>query len=45
MDINSGITNTSTKLIHTVSAACKNVPYSDAAAKEARTKFFLCGIV
>jgi len=40
MDINSGITNTSTKLIHTVSAACKNVPYSDAAAKEARTKLF-----
>jgi hypothetical protein len=30
----------STKLIHTVSAACKNVPYTDEAAKEARTKLF-----
>jgi hypothetical protein len=40
MDINSGITNTFTKLIHTVSAACKNVPYCDEAAKKARTKLF-----
>ena len=29
-----------TNLIHTVSAACKNIPYTDEAAKEARTKLF-----
>jgi len=40
MNINLGITNTPNKLIHTVSAAWKNVPYSDEAAKEARTKLF-----
>jgi hypothetical protein len=40
MDINSGITNTSTKLIHAVRAACKNVPYNDEAATEAITKLF-----
>jgi hypothetical protein len=33
-------TNKSTKLIHTVSAACKNIPCSDEAATEARTKLF-----
>jgi hypothetical protein len=40
LDINSGISNSSNKLIHTVSAACKNIPYSDEAAKEERTKLF-----
>ena len=40
LDINSGISNPSNNLIHTVSAACKNIPYSDEAAKEARTKLF-----
>ena len=27
-------------LLHTVSAACKNIPYTDEAASEARTKLF-----
>jgi hypothetical protein len=40
LDINSGISNSSTKLIHTVSAAYKNITYSDEAAKGARTKLF-----
>jgi hypothetical protein len=29
-----------TSLIHTVSAACENIRYTDEAAKEARTKLF-----
>jgi len=29
-----------TSLLHTVSAACKNIPYTDEAASEARTKLF-----
>ena len=32
-------------LLHTVSAACKNIPYTDEAASEARTKLFPCGII
>jgi hypothetical protein len=40
LDFNSGNWNTSNQLIHTVSATCKNIPYSDEAAKEARTKLF-----
>jgi len=45
LDINSEKSNSSTKLIHTVSAACKNVPYSDETAKEQEPNCFLCGIV
>jgi hypothetical protein len=40
VDLSSGNWNTSNQLIHTVSAACRNIPYSDEAAKEARTKLF-----
>ena len=32
--------HSATSLIHTVTAACKNIPYTDEAAKEARTKLF-----
>jgi hypothetical protein len=39
-DINTDVSCSSTKLIHTVSAACKHVPYMDEAAKEAGTKLF-----
>jgi hypothetical protein len=39
-DINTDVSCTSRKLIHTVSAACKHVPYMDEAAKEAGTKLF-----
>ena len=31
--------------LHTVPAACKNIPYTDEAASEARTKLFPCGII
>ena len=39
-EINGQIGATSTRLIHSVTAACKSIPYSDEAAKEARTKLF-----
>jgi hypothetical protein len=39
-DINADVSCSSTKLIYTVSAACKQVPCTDEAAKEARTKLF-----
>ncbi len=32
--------HSATTLIHTVIAACKNIPYTDKAAKEARTTLF-----
>ncbi len=39
-DVNADVSCSLTKLIHTVSAACKHIPYTDEAAKEARTKLF-----
>ena len=39
-DVNNQIGRPPNQLIHTVSAACKSIPYSDEAAKEARAKLF-----
>jgi hypothetical protein len=33
---------TANSLIHTVTAACRSLPYCDEAAKEARAKLFSC---
>ena len=40
MDMNMEIGGSSSQLIHTVTAACKSIPYTDEAAKETRAKLF-----